>query len=261
VPELFDMDLRALRRDRAARTGPELFLFERAFADCLERLALMQRRFERGLLLGCPDPVWPARLREFADEWDVFDPGRLFADAARGRPIVEDDWSPPPQHYDLVLAVGTLDSVNDLPRALKSIFASMRPQSLFLGAFSGGDTLPQLRSAMRAADLATGIASAHVHPRIEASAVAPLLTQAGFVNPVVDVDRAQVSYRSLCRLVEDLRRMGTTNVLSQRSHSPLPRRAVAAAVQSFADAGENGRTTETFEIIHFACWTPSARQG
>src|SRR5205085_8706503 len=31
VPQLFDMKLRALRRDRAARIGPELFLFERAF--------------------------------------------------------------------------------------------------------------------------------------------------------------------------------------------------------------------------------------
>jgi hypothetical protein len=37
-PELFDMRLRSMRRDRAARTGPELFLHERAFADVLERL-------------------------------------------------------------------------------------------------------------------------------------------------------------------------------------------------------------------------------
>ena len=43
VPDLFDMKLRALRRDRAARIGPELFLFERAFDDCLERIALMNR--------------------------------------------------------------------------------------------------------------------------------------------------------------------------------------------------------------------------
>src|SRR4029079_6502048 len=37
--ELFDMDLRAKRRDRAARTGPELFLFEGVVADCLHPLA------------------------------------------------------------------------------------------------------------------------------------------------------------------------------------------------------------------------------
>jgi hypothetical protein len=38
MPDLFDIELRASRRDRAARGGTELFLFERAFADCLERL-------------------------------------------------------------------------------------------------------------------------------------------------------------------------------------------------------------------------------
>src|SRR5262249_18646983 len=31
VPDLFDMELRALRRDRAFRRGAELFLYERAF--------------------------------------------------------------------------------------------------------------------------------------------------------------------------------------------------------------------------------------
>ena len=59
VPLLFDPDLRAMRRDRAARAGAELFLYERAFADCLERIALMQRRFGDALLIGCPDPAWP----------------------------------------------------------------------------------------------------------------------------------------------------------------------------------------------------------
>src|SRR3954454_3354684 len=193
VSQLFDIELRAFRRDRAARIGPELFLFERAFADCLERLALVQRRFARGLLIGCPDQSWPTRLREFLGDVEVCDPGPLFAEAAGGQTIVEDEWTHSPAHYDLVLAIGTLDTVNDLPRTLKSIFLAMRPASLFLGAASGGDTLPELRSAIRAADAVTGVASPHVHPRIEASAVAPLLSQAGFLMPVVDVDRPRVS--------------------------------------------------------------------
>jgi NADH dehydrogenase [ubiquinone] 1 alpha subcomplex assembly factor 5 len=258
MPQLFDMELRALRRDRAARIGPELFLFERAFADCLDRLALMQRRFDRGLLIGCPDPDWPTRLREFVNDVEVRDPGRLFADAADGDLIVEDGWTCSPDSYDLVLTIGTLDTVNDLSRTLTSVCRSLHAESLFLGAFSGGDTLPQLRAAMRAADLVGGTASPHVHPRIEASAVAPLLSHAGFVMPVVDVDRAQVSYASLDRLIADLRRMGATNLLSARSRVHLPKPALAAARQCFAAAGDGDRTVETFEILHFAAWTPPA---
>jgi NADH dehydrogenase [ubiquinone] 1 alpha subcomplex assembly factor 5 len=218
----------------------------------------MQRRFDRGLLIGCPDPDWPTRLREFVNEVEVRDPGRLFADAAAGETIVEDDWSPSSDENDLILAVGTLDTVNDLPWALKAALRSLRPESLFLGAVSGGDTLPQLRGAMRAADLVTGIASPHVHPRIEASALAPLLSHAGFIMPVVDVDRARVSYASLDRLIADLRRMGATNVLTARSREHLSKTALAAARQCFADAGNGSRTAETFEILHFAAWTPPA---
>jgi NADH dehydrogenase [ubiquinone] 1 alpha subcomplex assembly factor 5 len=258
VAQLFDMQLRALRRDRAARSGPELFLLERAFADCLERLALVDRRFERGLLIGCPATEWLARLRDFVVEVEVRDPGALFAERAGGEIIVEDDWTPAADAYDFVLTVGTLDTVNDLPRALKSIAQSMRPASLFLAALSGGDTLPQLRSAMRAADLATGLASPHIHPRIEASALAPLLAQAGFVMPVVDVDRARVSYQSVDRLIADLRRMGATNILGERSRRALSRQAQEAARRRFAAAGDDGRTVETFEILHFAAWTPTA---
>ena len=116
----------------------------------------MQRRFERGLLIGCPDPDWPTRLREFVNDVEVRDPGRLFAEAAAGDTIVEDGWTPASGDYDLILAIGTLDTVNDLPRAFRSVFRSLRPGSLFLGAVSGGDTLPQLRSAMRAWVVGTG---------------------------------------------------------------------------------------------------------
>lgn len=247
-----------MRRDRAARGGAELFLFERVFDDCLERLALVSRGFGRALLIGCPDPQWPARLSRFAATVDVRDPGELFAAAASGEAIIEDEWQAPAGIYDLVLSIGTLDTINQLPLALRLIRQSMGPGALLLGAIAGGETLPQLRRAMRAADSEAGGASAHIHPRIEAAALSPLLSQAGFVEPVVDVDRVQASYRSLGALVRDLRSMGATNLLNERSRR-MSRAAFAAAERSFAGAADDDRTVETFEILHFACWTPNQR--
>src|SRR5579864_7240534 len=259
VTELFAMKLRALRRDRAANVGPERFLAERVFEDCLDRIVLMKRKFERALLIGCLDPEWPSRLRSVAEKVEVRDPGPSFATRARGEPIVEDEWEPPLEAYDLVVALGTLDTVNDLPLALRLIFSSMRSDALIIGALSGGDTLRQLRSAMRAADMVLGpVAAAHVHPRIEASALSPLLIDAGFVKPVVDVERVQVSYPSLERLVSDLRAMGATNLLNSRS-PPLTRAQRSAAARSFAESGDGSRTTETFEILHFAAWSAPIR--
>jgi hypothetical protein len=257
MSDLFDMHVRALRRDRAARAGPELFLFERSFEDCLERIALVRRRFERALLIGCPDPKWPMRLAPVADEVDVRDPGPIFAARSDGQTLIEDAWEPEEAAYDLVLAVGTLDTVNHLPLALRLIRHAMRADALFIGAMSGGDALPQLRTAMRAADAVAGIAAPHVHPRIEAAALAPLLAESGFVNPVVDVDRIPVSYPSLGRLVADLRAMGAGNILTARPYF-VGKTARAAAIQAFA-ASDGQRTVETFEILHFAAWTPKER--
>jgi hypothetical protein len=254
VDKLFDMELRAIRRDRAARIGPELFLYERAFADCLDRISLLRRHFQHSLLIGCPNPDWPERLVQVSNEVTVRDPGPLFAAGSNGQIIVEDYWEPPVASYDLVLAVGTLDSVNDLPLALRLIRHSLRDDALFIGTLSGGDTLPALRSAMRVADLATGAAAPHVHPRIDASALAPLLGDAGFHRQVIDVDRVPVSYPSLDRLVADLRAMGATNALLNRPRL-IGRAARAAASRAFAESGDGSRTVETFEILHFAAWT------
>ena len=250
------MKLRALRRDRAFRTGPELFLHERAFSDCLERLALIRRRFRSALLIGCPDPNWPNRLKEIVESIETADPGPLFARAAGGTCIAEERWHAPQAAYDLILSIGTLDTVNDLPRALQTLRASLTKDSLLIGAMAGGEILPQLRLAMHIADHGAGGSSPHVHPRVEAASLSPLLTACGFIMPVVDVDRVQASYETLGSLVTDLRRMAATNILNQRSRKPLLRDAKSAAEAAFRSAGDGSRTVETFEILHFAAWTP-----
>ena len=255
VPTLFDMKQRALRRERAARIGSGPFLVDRAFEDCLDRIALSERRFDRALLIGSLDVSWPRRLEQWANHVDVRDPAAALALKAGGVVVVEDDWEAPADSYDLVLAVGTLDTVSNLPLALHLIRHAMRADSLLIGAMSGGHTLPVLRGSLRAADLVSGAAAPHVHPRVEAAALAPLLQQAGFIDPVIDVDRVQVSYRSLDRLVADLRAMAATNVLTDRPRF-IGKAARSAARQAFADAGREGRTVETFEILHFAAWTP-----
>jgi hypothetical protein len=255
-PALFEMDLRAGRRDRAFRTGPVLFLYERAFSDVLERLSGISRSFASALLLGAPDAQWPRRLREICGKVTVLDPGPEFARAAGGAATIEDALDLDPGSFDLVIAIGTLDTVNDLPGALLRLRFLLKPDSLLIGAMSGGDTLPRLRQAMRAADTATGVASPHVHPRIEPAALAQLLSSAGLAMPVVDVDRVQVGYRSLRQLLADLRGMAATNILRSRSRQPLSRGALAAAEADFG-ATEESRTVETFELLHFAGWTPA----
>ena len=57
------------------------------------------------------------------------DPGELFAQSARGSTLMSRmPGSRPEQVYDLVLAVGTLDTVNDLPLALRLLGHGLQPR-------------------------------------------------------------------------------------------------------------------------------------
>ena len=154
--------------------------------------------------------------------------------------------------FDLCLSVGLLDTANDLAMAVTAVRGILRNGGLFIGAIGGGQSLPRLRGAMLAADRRMGRISPHVHPRIEPANLAQLLTSAGFGMPVIDVDRIELIYASLDRLVADLRAMGATNILSERSRTPLLRTALEDARQGFL--GGRRRAAEQIEIIHFAAW-------
>lgn len=252
--DLFDRRLRALRRDRAAQMGPEMFLYDRAFGDCLERLQDISRPFEKALLIGCPTPEWPARLRKLVRSVDVVDPGLQFAQAANGMQVEEDRFDFGEDRYDLCIAVGTLDSVNDLPLALNLIGRTLRPDAPFIGAISGGNSLATLRASLIEATRASGRVVARAHPRIDPSSLGQLLTAAGFNMPVVDIDRITLRYASLGNLVTDLRAMGATSTLAGRA-PPFTKSEAMLLQEAFLNAGDNGRTEEVVEILHFLAWS------
>ena len=79
------------------------------------------RPFRRAMLLGCPDRAWAERVRRFSDEVEIFDPGPMFAEAAGGLAVEEDMFDFGIEQFDLCIAIGTLDTVDNLPLALTLI--------------------------------------------------------------------------------------------------------------------------------------------
>jgi SAM-dependent methyltransferase len=255
----FDRQLRRLRRDRAARRWPEADYLHRLAADeLIERLDLVTRDFRRALDLGCTGGYLTRRLRERGLDVVACDAGAAFARAAGGVAADEDRLPFADGAFDLVVSVGALDTVNDLPGALLLIRRALRPDGLFLGAFAGAGSLPRLKRAMLAADAAEGAAAPRIHPQIDVRAAGDLLARAGFALPVVDAQRVEVRFSGLMSLIGDLRAMGGTNILAARSRRPLGRHGLAAALADF-EAGE-AKTTERFEILHLLGWSPSPDQ-
>jgi len=258
----FDRALRRLRRDRAAARFVEADYLHRMVADdLLERLDTVMRPFARALDLGCAGAYLTQKLVERGIEVVPADAGFRFAAAARGIQCDEDRLPFVEAGFDLVVSVGVLDSVNDLPGALILIRRALKPDGLFLGAFAGAGSLPRLRSAMLAADAATGGAAPRIHPQIDVRAAGDLLTRAGFALPVVDAHGVDVRFSSLAGLVADLRAMGATNALVGRSRTPLGRVGYGAALADFGDAADpDGKTAERFEIVHMLGWAPAPSQ-
>jgi hypothetical protein len=238
---LFDDRARALARSRASVRDPLPFLAERIVEDLRERLLPVRRSFGTALVTGCPPALHP-RLAGVAAQ-------TLFSPSIDGLASVDADT------LDLLLVVGELDSRDELPLLLRVARSRLAAGGLMVGAIPGGNSLPALRGALHAADASSGEGFAvRVHPRIEAGAFAGLLADAGFAEPVVDIDRVRLRYRSLDRLVADLRDHGASNLLHARSRRPLGRKALAAARKAFADAGSDGATDEQVELLFFAAW-------
>jgi NADH dehydrogenase [ubiquinone] 1 alpha subcomplex assembly factor 5 len=253
----FDRRLRRLRRDRAAAGGGRAdYLFHRMAEEIADRLDLVQRPFADALDLGCAGGWLTERLRARGLKVTPADAGAAFA--AGGVRTDEDRLPFPPASFDLIVSAGALDTVNDLPGALAQIRRALKPGGLFLAAFVGAGSLPRLRAAMRAAEEA---ASPRIHPQIDVRAAGDLLARAGFALPVADAETLIVRFPSLASLVSDLRAMGATNILADRSRRPIGRAGRAAAAAAFAaEADSDGKTAERFEIVHMSGWAPAPDQ-
>ena len=254
-PDIFDRTRRRLRRDRAQRDFANHDFLRAAMLDGIsERLGAVRRTFTDVLDLGCFDgafePPPGARIARV-------DPGHRFAAGAGGVQADEDRLPFADGAFDLVVAAGTLDTVNDLPGALTLARRVLRPDGLFLAAFLGGGSLPTLRAILREAEGERPVA--RLHPQVDVRSAGDLLMRAGFALPVADVETLTVRYRDLFRLTGDLRGIAATNLLP--GTPPLTREAIARAAMAFAArADADGRVTERFEIVMLTGWSPSPDQ-
>lgn len=255
TPDIFDRTARRHRRDRAAnRFAAHDFLRAAMLDGIAERLATVKRDFHDVLDLGCFDgafePPPGARVARM-------DAGFLFAERAGGVQADEDRLPFADGSFDLVVSAGVLDQIGDLPGALTLARRALRPDGLFLAAFVGATSFPNLRKAFASAERQRPVA--RLHPQIDVRSAGDLLVRAGFALPVADIEALDIGYPGMWRLLEDLRGMAGTNVLSERH--PLSRGALAAAAAAFGEAGgPDGRTRERIDLIFLTGWSPDASQ-
>jgi SAM-dependent methyltransferase len=230
---------RAVRRRIASRQAlPDAarFVLADMAEDVLERLAFVRHEPGKALVIGDWTGTLAAALERQGGEVTAADPLTLDEE----RPL-------PAAGFDLIASLCTLDTVNDLPGALIHIREALAPGGRAIASFVGAGSLPHLRRAMLAADAERP--AARLHPMVDIRAAAALLQRAQWAEPVADSRTLSVSYRSLDRLVADLRDQGLGHVLASVA-PPLGKAALERARAAFlANAGPDGRVVESFEIV------------
>lgn len=247
-PVLFDADLLARRRARAARGAQSAdFLREAAAAEIAERLSEVNRTFSAAAVVGPKGDLWANAL------------GLTGATLARDAEVLDLGEAA----HDLVVHALALHWANDPVGQLAQARRALRADGLFIGALFGGETLWELRQALAEAEADTvGGLSPRVAPMGEIRDLGGLLQRAGFALPVADAARFSVSYLSALHLMRDLRAMGETNVLVDRLRRPTRREVIGRAAAIYAErfAEPDGRVRATFEIVFLTGWAPDAGQ-
>jgi SAM-dependent methyltransferase len=264
TPLLFDTGLAALKLRRAFRAGYEPFLMERAAEDLLERLGTLTRRFARAADLASPAPLAAGALRASGVAGEVLRMAPPGAEPARGEMSGSLEALPlRAASLDLVVSLLALQGTNDLPGALVQMRRALAPDGLLLACLFGGATLTELRQTLLETEAAlSGGASPRVAAGADVRDMGGLLQRAGFALPVADVESVTVRYDNLFALIRDLRAMGLTSTLVDRSRTPLTRGFWAEAAQRYAarHSDPDGRIRATFEIVWVSGWAPHESQ-
>ena len=265
---IFDRKLIVLRRNRIAAAAAEHeFLLSRVADDIAERLTFIQRNFPLVVNLGAYHGLLARRIRGIAGIERIINVERseILLAYCDGTRLVADEEALPfaSRSLDLVVSGLALHLVNDLPGALVQIRRALKPDGLLLAALLGGETLRELREAWLAAEaeLAGGV-SPRVAPFADVRDMGALLQRAGFALPVVDSETVVVSYETPLALMQELRAMGASNVLSHRRRSPVTRGLLKRAAEVYAERFSqlDGRVTATFEILNLTAWAPDESQ-
>jgi malonyl-CoA O-methyltransferase len=155
----------------------------------------------------------------------------------------------PSMSLDLVWSNLALQWVSDLAGTFRDIHRGLRPDGLLLFSSLGPDTLKELREAFGTID-----GYAHVNQFIDMHDIGDALLQAGFSNPVMEMEYLTLTYTELKGLLSDLKAIGAQTVLGQRRGGLMGRARWRELELNYERHRQDGRLPATYEVIYGHAW-------
>jgi malonyl-CoA O-methyltransferase len=154
------------------------------------------------------------------------------------------------QSVDLIASNLMLQWSNNLSETFAGFHAVLAPNGLLLFTTFGPDTLKEMRESWANVD-----DQPHTSTFVDMHEVGDALLQAGFINPVTDMEVITMTYSSVRQLMKDIKNIGATNTHSGRSKGLMGKNKL----QAFEQAYEQFKTPEglypaSWEIIYGHAW-------
>jgi len=174
-------------------------------------------------------------------------PGALVCADLRRLPLAADA-------FDLVWSNLALQWINDPPVAFAEFRRVLRVGGLLMFTTFGPDTLAELRAAFAAADRAP-----HVGRFADLHDLGDMLLDAGFAEPVMDMEKVTLTYADADALMRDLKATGARNATTGRRRGLTGTHRWGRLIESLEAFRRDGRLPATFEVVYGHAWKPEAR--
>jgi len=268
-PDLFQLDKAGVRAafDRASATYEAAAVLQSRVADeLLSRLepfdfhpqvvldlgagtgrgaAALKRRYRRSLVIALD--LAPGMLHQAARHQSLFRRfERVCADAAR-LPLES-------ASIDIVFSNLMLQWCDPLDEVFAEVRRVLKPQGFFAFTTFGPDTLKELRSAWAEADTHN-----HVNRFLDMHDVGDALVRAGLQEPVLDIDRTQLTYTDGMSVMRDLKSIGARNATAGRPRALAGRARLQRVLTAYESFRKNGRLPATYEVVYGAAWGSAGR--
>ena len=250
---MHDRRLARVKRQRSLKNEPKRKLFFNDYSkEMFERIELINNTFQRGLALGF-------RNLDFNKAKNINELISSELILSKNIDLICDEEFLPikKSSLNLIISFFNLHSSNDIPGILYQINQSLKSNGLFMGCLFVGDTLKELRFCLAKAEeeISMGI-SPRISPFADLQDLSNLLQRANFNLPVADIDRHKVTYDNPLNLMEDLGRMGETNILKEKQKNFLRKDILERSVEIYKDnfSLKNEKIFATFEIAWIMGW-------
>jgi len=153
------------------------------------------------------------------------------------------------ESIDVIFSNQLLPWISSPATVFSEVARVLRKGGVFAFATLGPDSFREIRRAWGQVD-----DNPHVNSFPDMHDLGDGLVSAGLRDPVLDVDRLRIDYRTVDRLLADLTACGARNALANRSDALTGRRRYAAMLHALADTASDESTALDLELVYGHCW-------